>query len=127
MTFSGTEAIRDLVQQLGLDDANKVGFMVSTTFLALSDQRVFYGSRSSVRNRPKDLLHEAPASAFTVHWIDDDTGAGNRFRHLLLDFGEGAWRSDRLGLTALNRDLSRHSNLHEFFEVLGERAHPIAN
>jgi hypothetical protein len=125
MTFSGAEAVRDLVRRLGLNDADKVGWGVSSTFLALSDRRVLYGSRSSFRDRPKDLLHEAPASGFAMYWVDDDTGAGNRFRHLLLDFGEGAWRTDRIGLTALGKDMSHRTNLHEFFEVLGDRAHPI--
>ena len=123
--FNGTEALRDLAQRLGLDDANKVGLMVESTFLALTDQRVLYGSRSSFRDRPKDLLHAAPLSGFTVYWIDDDIGAGNRFRHLLLDFGDRAWRTERIGLTALKKDMSHRTNVHEFFEALGDRARPI--
>lgn len=126
LTFSAAEAVRDLAQQRGFDDADKVGFMVESTFLALTDQRVFYGSRSSFRDRPKDLLHAAPAADFALHWVDDDLGSGNRFRHLLLDFGDGAWRIERIGLAALGKDQSHRTNVHHFFEALGDRAHQIA-
>lgn len=60
--FSGTEAVRDLARRLELDDADKVGLMVESTFLAL---------------------------------------------------------------TALNRDQSHRTNLHQFFEALGDRARLI--
>ena len=125
MKFNGREIIRERTTELGLAEENKVGQFVTETFLALSDERVFYGSRSFFRNRPKDLLHEAPASDFAIHWVDDDVGAGNRFRHLLLDFGGGAWRTDRIGLAALGRDQSKATNLDEFFSALGERSHQI--
>lgn len=125
MTFNGPELLREIASERGLDDDRKVGFLVEASFLALTDQQIFYGSRSSFRNRPKDLLHVAPASGFSLHWVDDDRGAGNRFRHLLLDFGDGAWRIERIGLTALNKDMSHRTNLHEFFEALGDRAHPV--
>lgn len=126
MTFHGPEALRELAAQRGLDDAHKVGFLVESTFLALTDQRVLYGSRSSLRNRPKDLLHAAPSSGFSLTWVDDDRGAGNRFRHLLIDFGDGAWRIERTGLTALNKDLSGHTNVHHFFDAVGDRVHELA-
>lgn len=125
LRFTGTEALRAVAERLGLRDDDKVGFMVTETFLALTDRRVFYGSRSGFRNRPKDQLHVAPGADFSVHWIDDDIGAGNRFRHLLLDFGGGAWRTDRIGLSALGKDLSASSNVHHFFDALGERAREI--
>ncbi len=125
INFSRTEAIREVASQLGLEDENKVGFLVSNTFLALTGQSVFYGSRSSFRDRPKDLLHQAPLSDFTLYWVDDDIGSGNTFRHMLLDFGGGAWRTDRIGLTALKKDMSHRTNVHEFFEVLGDRAREV--
>ena len=123
--FSGADLIRERAAQLGLAEEDKVGLLQETTFVALSQQRVFYGTRSSFRNRPKDLLHEAPASEFAVHWVDDDIGSGNRFRHLLSDFGQGAWRTDRIGLTALGRDMGASTNIEEFFSVLGDRAQQI--
>ena len=94
--FSGADLIRERAAQLGLAEEDKVG-----------------------------LLHEAPASEFAVHWVDDDIGSGNRFRHLLSDFGQGAWRTDRIGLTALGRDMGASTNTEEFFSVLGDRAQQI--
>ena len=68
----------------------------------------------------------APASGLAVHWVDDDRGSGNRFRHLLLDFGGGAWRTDRVGLRAMKQDVATKHNVEPFFAALGERAHQIA-
>lgn len=115
----GDERRRDLVERLGLDpDGSFTGHQ--TTFLLLTDRQLVLGSRSAL-NRPKDVLHAAPADAATVYWFDADTGSGNRFRHFLTVFGDGRWRSDRSGLTALGRVL-KASNADEFVAALGDRA-----
>ena len=110
---------RDLVTSLGLDpDGSLAGDQ--TTFLLLTDRRLVLGKRSAL-NRPKDVLHTAPADGVTVYWFDADAGSGNRFRHFLTVFGDGRWRSDRSGLTALGKVL-KSSNADEFLEALGDRA-----
>ena len=48
----------------------------NSTFYALTDRRLIPGTRSSVRNRPKDVQHSAPVADNTVYWFDDDEGAG---------------------------------------------------
>ena len=125
MEFTGTQAVAELARRLGLDEAHKVGFGVESSFLAVTDRHVYYGTRSSFRDRPKDLVHRAPIGSFTLYWVDDDTGAGNRFRHLLLDFGDGHWRGERIGLAALGKDMSSRTNLQHCFDALGDRARPI--
>ncbi len=94
-----------------------------TTFWALTDRRLILGTRSGVRNRPKELLHSAPVEQVTVHWFDDDEGGGNRFRHFVTDFGDGTIRADRTGLTVLGR--SANSNADAFLDALGDRAVPL--
>ncbi len=94
-----------------------------TTFSALTDRRLILGTRSGMRNRPKDLLHSAAVDAVTVHWFDDDEGAGNRFRHFVTDFGDGTVRTDRAGLTVMGRPTT--SNADAFVDALGDRARQI--
>jgi hypothetical protein len=94
-----------------------------TTFHALTDRRLILGTRSGMRNRPKDRLHSAPIEQVTVHWFDDDEGGGNRFRHFVTDFGDGTIRSDRSGLTVMGR--ATKSNADAFLEALGDRARPM--
>ena len=125
MRFSGAEIVNDKAAELGLAEENKVGQFQEKTFLALTQGRILYGSRNW-RDRPKKLLHAAPASDFAIHWVDEDYGAGTLLRHLLLDFGGGAWRTDRVGLRAMKQDVATKHNVEPFFAALGERAHQIA-
>ncbi|MCB2223708.1 MAG: hypothetical protein KQH83_05975 [Actinobacteria bacterium] len=90
------------------------------TFLLLTDTSLSLGTRSGVRNRPKDLLHTAPLAGVRVHWFDHDAGSGNRFRHFITDFGDGRWRTEHTGLTALKRPVS--SNADAFLAALGDLA-----
>lgn len=124
MHFSGTEIIRDKAAELGLNDDDKVGLFEDKTFLALTRGLILYGSRNW-RDRPKKLLHSAPADDFAIHWVDEDYGAGTHLRHLLLDFGGGAWRTDRVGLRAMKQNTAAKHNVEPFFAALGERAHQI--
>ena len=124
MHFSGAEVIRDKAAELGLVEENKVGQFQEKTFLALTSDHILYGSRNW-RDRPKHLLHSAPASEFALHWVDEDYGAGTHLRHLLLDFGGGAWRTDRVGLRAMKKDVTARNNVEPLFAALGERAHQI--
>lgn len=120
------DAIMDRrIAELTNDSSARVAPMTSAVFYALTNHRLFLGSRSSVRNRPKDLLHQAPADQVTVYWFDHDETAGNRFRHLLFDFGDGSWRRDRTGLAAMGKDLRSTSNITQFFEALGDRAREV--
>lgn len=112
---------KKLVELLGLDPDGQVGVGSATTFIVLTARQLTLGTRSSVRNRPKDLLHAAPAESARVVWFDHDAGGGNRFRHLVTAFGDGRWRSDFTGLTALGRKLSS-SNADPFITALGNRA-----
>lgn len=112
----------DLYETLGLDPERHVGIGALDTFYALTDRQILFGQRGSVRNRPKDLLYAAPADGVRVHWYDDaQPRSGNSFRHMIVDFGDGSWRGDRTGLTALGRKL-KSNNVDEFFDVLGDRA-----
>ncbi len=118
----GDERRIDLYEALGLDPDRRVGEGQQDTFYALTDRQILFGNRTSLRNHPKDLLHTAPADGVRVHWYDDaQAGSGNSFRHMIIEFGDGAWRGDRAGLTALGRKL-KSINVDEFFEVLGDRA-----
>ena len=116
----GDQRRQDLVQQLGLDPEGDAGAGHTTTFLLLTDRRLALGTRSSVRNRPSDLLHSASIEGVRVHWFDHDAGGGNRQRHFVTEFGDGRWRADFSGLTALGRPLK--SNAEHFIEALGHRA-----
>ncbi|MEQ8842710.1 MAG: hypothetical protein RIB98_17140 [Acidimicrobiales bacterium] len=111
---------RLLVEQLALDPDGITGAGYGTTFFVLTEQRLALGTRSSVRNRPKDLLHSAPVDGVRVWWFDHDAGAGNLHRHFVTDFGDGRWRADYTGLAALGRRLG--SNADDFVAALGERA-----
>ena len=122
--FSGTDLVRGKAAQLGLVDENRVGLGESATFLALTETRILYGNRNW-RNRPNRLLHAAPADQFAVHWVDEDIGAGNHFRHMLVDFGGGAWSIERVGLRALKRDVAAKHNVGPFFAALDGRAHQL--
>ena len=123
--FSGTEVVRATASELGLVEENKVGLFEERTFLALTGGRILYGSRNW-RDRPKKLLHSAPVSELTIYWVDEDYGAGTHLRHLLLDFGGGAWRTDRVGLRAMKKDVAAKHNVEPFFTALGGRAHQIS-
>lgn len=122
--FSGAEVVGNRAAELGLVEEGKVGRFEDRTFLALTQGLVLYGSRSW-RDRPKRLLHSAPASDLTIYWVDEDHGAGTHLRHLLLDFGGGAWRTDRVGLRAMKQDVAAKHNVGPFFTALGGRAHQI--
>ena len=115
---SGIDRREAFAESLGAERAYSGGY--NTTFYALTDRRLILGTRSGVRNRPKDLLHSAPVDGITVSWFDDDEGAGNSFRHFVADFGDGTIRSDRAGLTMLGRPAK--SNAEAFTEALGDRA-----
>jgi len=93
----------------------------NSTFYALTNRQLLLGTRSGMRNRPKELLHRAPIEQVTVHWFDHDEGSGNRFRHFVTDFGDGTGRVDRSGLTALGRQV-KSSNADHFLDALGEHA-----
>ena len=125
LTLKGEEMMRERIAGMPLDPEGHVSPLTQTTFLALTDRRLLLGSRSSMRNRPKDLLHAAPADGVRVHWFDHHESVGNRFRHLLVEFGDGHWRADRSGLSAFGKDLTGTSNIHHFFEALGPRAVPL--
>lgn len=124
MHFAGAQVVQDRAADLGLVEENKVGMFEDKTFLALTGDHILYGSRNW-RDRPKKLLHTAPASDFQIHWVDEDYGAGTHLRHLLLDFGGGAWRTDRVGLRAMKQDTAKKHNVEPFFAELGDRAHQI--
>jgi hypothetical protein len=118
---SGIARREAFAESLGAERSYSSGY--NSTFSALTDQRLILGSRSGVRNRPKDVLHSAPVDEITVYWFDDDEGAGNSFRHFVVDFGDGTIRSDRAGLTMLGRPTK--SNADDFVEALGDRAQRI--
>lgn len=125
LTLKGEAAFNERIQALGLDPNLQVAPMVDASFFALTEQRLLFGSRSGMRNRPKDLLHAAPVGSVTVYWYDHDEGAGNRFRHLLVQFGDGRWRAERSGLSALGKDLTDTSNAYHFAQALGSRGHSL--
>ncbi|HAP78234.1 MAG TPA: hypothetical protein DCR14_19395 [Acidimicrobiaceae bacterium] len=123
LRIEGDAAMDRLIAELVADPTKRVAPSATGVFYALTTNRLLLGSRSSLRNRPNDLLHQAPATAATVYWFDHEETAGNAFRHLLVDFGDGRWRRDRSGLTALGKDLRATSNVDEFFAAMGTRAH----
>lgn len=125
LKLEGEEILVRRTEGMALDPDRAVAPLSHATFLALTDRRLLLGSRSGFRNRPKDLLHAAPLDGVRIHWFDHPEGAGNRFRHLLIEFGDGAWRADRSGLSALGKDLTGTSNIHHFFGVVGDRAVPL--
>lgn len=121
---SGVDGDRErdeLRLQLGLADAAKVVAGESTTFLAVTQTQLVVGSRSSVRNRPKDLVVAAPLTDVGVHWFDAG-GGPNSFRHWVIDLGGGSWRTDRTGLKALGRETKTATAADEFVAALGDRA-----
>ena len=118
---SGIDRREAFAESLGAERSYSSGY--NTTFYALTDRCLILGTRSAVRNRPKDLLHSAPVEGITVYWFDDDEGAGNSFRHFVADFGDGTIRSDRTGLTMLGRPTK--STADPFIEALGDRAQHI--
>lgn len=107
--------------RLGFADDAKVTVGESGTFLAATQTRLIVGSRSSVRNRPKDLIVAAPLTDVRVHWFDA-TVSSNWFRHWVIDLGGGRWRTDRTGLKALGRETQIAPVADEFVAVLGDRA-----
>ena len=120
---SGGIARREaFAESLGAEQKYSSGY--NTTFYALTDRSLILGTRSGVRNRPKDVLHSAPVGGITVYWFDDDEGGGNSFRHFVADFGDGTIRSDCTGLTMLGRPL-KSSKGKQFIDALGERAQLI--
>jgi hypothetical protein len=110
----------DLITHLGLDREKRLQVQSESTLLVLTDRQLVLATRSAL-NRPKDILHAGPAGRIRVHWFDHDAGSGNRFRHFITEFGDGHWRSDRAGLTALGRDL-KASNSDDFVSALGDKA-----
>lgn len=117
----GDERRDQLRLQLGLADGAKVTAGESGTFLATTHTRLVVGSRSSVRNRPADLIVAAPLTDVRVHWFDA-TASSNWFRHWVIDLGDGRWRTERTGLKALGRDTKIAPVADEFVATLGDRA-----
>lgn len=112
----------DLVTSLGYTDADRAGGGVGNTFYLLTEQRFLLGSRSSTRNRPKDLLHAAPRSRVRLHWFDDPEGA-NQSRNFVVEFRDGTYRADKMGITLLGRpqvDAERQSRT--LIDALGDGA-----
>ena len=118
VSVDGDSQRNALATSLGLDPDDRLQVPHEDTFVAITDRQCVLGSRSGFRNRPKEVLHAAPVDRVRVWWFDDDRGP-NQFRHFVTDFGDGSWRSDRTGLTALGRELTS-SNAHEYVDVLGE-------
>ncbi len=108
-----------LAESLGLDPGGRLRATHDETFWVLTDRQLVLGSRSAFRNRPKEVLRAAPIDGVRVWWFDSDPDAGNQFRHFFTDFGDGSWRGDRTGLTALGRELTT-ANAQEYVQVLGE-------
>jgi len=123
--FKGDDVMSRRIAEFGADPSKSVAPFASTTFYVLTDRRLLLGSRSSVRNRPKDLLHAAPADLVAVYWFDIRETGGNVFRHLLVDFGDGFWRRDRTGLAVLGKRLATTDDADAFFAALGPRAREI--
>ena len=97
-----TYDLPDLVRTLGYTDEDRAGAGVGNTFYLLTDQRFILGSRASTRNRPKTLVHSASRSAVRLHWFDDPEGS-NQSRNFIVEFGDGTYRSDKMGITLLGR------------------------
>ncbi len=112
-----------LSDSLGLDRGRQLEQGKATTFYALTDRQLILGTRSSVRDRPKEMLHAARLDDVEVHRFDHDhdAGSGNRNRHFVTLVGDGYWRGDRTGPTALGREL-KASNANDFLAALGNRA-----
>ncbi len=118
----GADRRIDLVRSLGYTDEQRAGGGAENTFYLLTDRRFILGSRSSTRNRPKDLVHSAPRSAVRLHWFDDPDGS-NRSRNFIVEFGDGTYRSDKMGITLLGRpqeDAERESRT--LIDALGGQA-----
>ena len=108
-----------LAESIGLDAEGQLVIAHEATFWALTDRQLLLGTRSGLRNRPKEVLHAAAIDGVRVWWFDSDPEVGNQFRHFLVDLGDGSWRGDRTGLKALGRELTT-SNSDEFLQVLGK-------
>ena len=121
----GDEQRSDLITHLGLDREKRLQVQSQSTLLVLTGRQLVLATRSAL-NRPKDILHSGPVEQIRVHWFDHDAGSGNRFRHFVTEFGDGHWRSDRSGLTALGRDL-KASNADDFVSALGDKAIEVTN
>jgi len=117
----GDEERRQLRHDLGLTDDGWVDQWEMSTFIALTQQRLVIGSRSSVRNRPKDLIVEAPRSEVTAHWFDSTVGP-SWFRHWVIEFGGGRWRQERTGLKVLGKTTKIAAATDELVAALGDRA-----
>ncbi len=123
VTSSHGDRQRDaFANSLGLE--TPYGSGLNTTFYALTDRSLLLGTRSGMRNRPKDLLTSASIDQVTLYWFDHDEGGGNRFRHFVTDFGDGTMRVDRTGLTVLGKVL-KSSTADAFVQALGGRARPM--
>jgi hypothetical protein len=116
----GDQRRTELAASLGLDPELKIPHFHSTTFYALTENQIILGTRSSFLNRPKDILHATPLDGLVIHWFDDTIGP-NRARHFVTIFGDGKWRADKTGLTALGRPL-KNSTADEFIQALGSYA-----
>ena len=110
----------DLREQLGLDPEKRIDVRKTTNLLVLTNRRLVLATRSA-RNRPKDIVHAGPAEKARVHWFDHDAGSGTRLRHFIIEFGDGYWRTDRSGVTALGRTI-KANNADGFVAALGSRA-----
>ena len=119
------DRLLELRRSLGLNDELRVGAGYATTFYALTESQIILGTRSDFLNRPKDLLYAAPIDGFMLHWFDDTDGP-NRSRYFITEFGDGKWRSDRTGLTALGNPI-KGSTANEFIQALGSHATQVLN
>lgn len=123
LDLDGATAFDRFLATQDLDPGRRVGVGRTTTFLAVTPATILYGGRTAT-NRPDDLLQRAPLDGLRVDWLDHDETGGNRFRHLLVRFGDGSWAAERTGLRALWRRL-RSSTADEFFTAIGTRGVPI--
>jgi hypothetical protein len=119
----GDQRRTELAASLGLDQELKIPHFYESTFYALTENQIILGTRSGFLNRPKDILHAAPLEGLVIHWFDDTIGP-NRARHFVTIFGDGKWRADKTGLTALGRPL-KHSTADEFIQALGSYAKQV--
>lgn len=113
----------EIVRELGFSGDSRVGPTYEVVFYALTDQQFLVGSRSSVRNRPKDLIHAAPRDQVNVHWFDDGERP-TECRHFVIDFGDGHYRSDKTGLTVLGKTTDADALSTALLAELGDRATP---
>lgn len=120
----GDDIVAAAPRRLGLDQDRRT-LSASTGFYALTTRELLLGSRSSVRNRPKDLVVRVPAGGVTVHWHDAEEAGGTTMRHVIVEFGDGTWRTDRIGLRVAGRASSVLTDVEEFFAALGARAVPL--